>query len=77
MCVNSNKLRCNSQDEMVSTLGETQVDWGSLIMKFRIGGTAITLHGDPSLTNVSNFEVDDEGVTGKWRSVTGIGKLDS
>ena len=34
----------------LATLGETQVDWGSLIMKFRAGGATITLHGDPNLS---------------------------
>lgn len=34
----------------LATLGETQVDWGSLIMRFKVGDTAITLHGDPSLS---------------------------
>ena len=63
----------------LATLGETQVDWGSLVMKFRVGGTVVTLHGDPSLKqNISNFEVNDEGIMRKWRrSATGIGKLDS
>ena len=34
----------------LATLGETQVDWGSLIMRFKVGDMTITLHGDPSLS---------------------------
>ncbi|XP_052196517.1 uncharacterized protein LOC127803919 [Diospyros lotus] len=34
----------------LATLGETQVDWGSLVMKFRSRGMTITLLGDPSLS---------------------------
>ena len=34
----------------LATLGETQVDWGTLIMRFKVGDTTITLHGDPSLS---------------------------
>ena len=30
----------------LATLGETQVDWGSLVMKFRTRGATITLYGD-------------------------------
>ena len=34
----------------LAILGETQVDWGSLIMRFKVGDTTITLHGDASLS---------------------------
>lgn len=36
----------------LATLGETQVD-SSLVMKFRVGGTTVALHGDPSLGKTS------------------------
>lgn len=44
----------------LATLGGTLVNWKELTMKFRFGGTSVTLQGDPSLSKTSVFyEIDD------------------
>ncbi|XP_052188845.1 uncharacterized protein LOC127799137 [Diospyros lotus] len=62
----------------LATLGETQVDWGSLVMKFRSGGMTVTLLGDPSLSKtlvtlksmMKAFRENGEGVLLELRSLT-------
>ena len=62
----------------LATFGETQVDWGSLVMKVRVGGTTITLYGDPSLSKtlvtlksmMRAFRENGEGVLLELGSLT-------
>lgn len=46
----SGELRHDFGNEMLSTLGQTKIDWRALMMKLQIGETTMTLQGDLSLS---------------------------
>lgn len=58
--------------QWLEKLGPVVTNWKSQVMKFQLGGSTVTLQGDPSLIPSLVEGHDSDDAQGRWRGVVGV-----